>query len=97
MSTPLNLDVQQAQKATASRAGDPAELYALALRLLDDNKITYAAQVLTVAEERHHRQDELWFKISRRLALCVPGLFDPLVLDRLYTDGYVTHLVDGGV
>ena len=28
---------------------------------------------------------------------CVPGLFDPLVLDRLYQDDYVVRLVDGGV
>ena len=28
---------------------------------------------------------------------CVPGLFDPLVLDRLYEENYVVRLVDGGV
>jgi predicted acylesterase/phospholipase RssA len=28
---------------------------------------------------------------------CVPGLFDPLVLDRLYEQDYVVRLVDGGV
>ena len=28
---------------------------------------------------------------------CVPGLFDPLVLDELYEQGYATKLVDGGV
>jgi predicted acylesterase/phospholipase RssA len=28
---------------------------------------------------------------------CVPGLFDPLVLDRLYEQNYVVRLVDGGV
>jgi predicted acylesterase/phospholipase RssA len=28
---------------------------------------------------------------------CVPGLFDPLVLDRLYQQGHVVRLVDGGL
>ena len=28
---------------------------------------------------------------------CVPGLFDPLMFDGLYENGYVTRLVDGGV
>jgi predicted acylesterase/phospholipase RssA len=28
---------------------------------------------------------------------CVPGLFDPLVLDELYAEGYIPRLVDGGV
>ena len=28
---------------------------------------------------------------------CVPGLFDPLLIDGLYEGGYVTRLVDGGV
>ena len=28
---------------------------------------------------------------------CVPGLFDPLVLDGLYKENYVVRLVDGGV
>jgi hypothetical protein len=28
---------------------------------------------------------------------CVPGLFDPLMIDGLYEGGYVTRLVDGGV
>ncbi len=28
---------------------------------------------------------------------CVPGLFDPLALDRLYEGGHLTELVDGGL
>jgi predicted acylesterase/phospholipase RssA len=83
MATRVPTDVEQAQSVISSRAGKPLELHALAMRLLDRNKITYACQVLSVAEELHRTHDELWFKIQRRLALCTYKDPDQPLSDRL--------------
>jgi len=51
----------------------------------------------------YHDEAPLSFQGTTRLghavaaSACVPGLFDPLVLEDLYEGGYVTRLVDGGV
>jgi len=81
--TTTQSDIDAARQFISSESGDPAAMYALALRLIDQNRFTYAAQLLTVAEQIHREPDALWFNISRKLALCTYKDQDQPLADRL--------------
>jgi hypothetical protein len=57
----------------------------------------------SVLRRMYHHEAPLAHRENMRVghavaaSACVPGLFDPLVLEDLYHGGYVTRLVDGGV